>query len=113
MKTNIEINGKEYLLDIDEAKKLNLLKDVYDAPAFTVGGIYSGRFNSFRLVQCIYGDNNSYQLMGLCAGASTHSDTFFHILHNKEEIIKYIENHDLKLIKEYGEYDPAATLIQK
>lgn len=100
MKTKLKIEGKSYELDIHAAIAhgvLSAVHEVKDGPLQVGDTFQGGGRNPLLLVQAVYNDPNSYQLLGL--GASTNSDDFYQELHSMEEIEKYLYNGRMTFVK--------------
>jgi len=106
MKEKININGKEYELDIDKAKTLGVLNDIKPKLKARVGGIYykSGWAIYLLCVKVFYYDDTSYQLLGHGSGYSVYNDNFFQKLHTLDEISEYLEKNGYQYVKDAYQY---------
>ena len=99
MKTQVEIAGTKYLLDIDKAKKDGYLTKIPNYP-LNAGDVYvttkPGRCNPLLLVQVTY-SADQYQLLGM--GASPNSNEFYRGTHSKDEVREYLIKLNMKFAK--------------
>jgi hypothetical protein len=100
MKEKIEINGKKYLIDIKEAKRLNLLEEEKPKVQARIGGIYDYCGTILFCVKVFHDDESSYQLIGLFGCCEPYSDTFFEKLHTLNELSEYLSKEKYKYIKQ-------------
>lgn len=96
-KKEITIDGKHYMLDIEQAKAKGVittkLPDNIDAGDVFVDP--KGRFNRLRLIKAVYGSydyktDRAWNLLGVSGGCSPNSDQFFNELHTIGEIRNYL-----------------------
>jgi hypothetical protein len=98
-KIEIIINGVKHLLDVDRAKELGVLSQPLPE-RLSAGDVFvhpTGRINSFLLVQAVYGNVNSFTLLGI--GCSPNSNHFHTTLHSIDEIRKYLEENKMVFSK--------------
>jgi hypothetical protein len=89
MRKTIQIDNKEYILDVDKAKKLGVLEE-----SIAVGNVYihpTGNTNPFLLVKVIYDPQNDYCYQLLGVGCGVNSGPFFDALHSLLEIELYLK----------------------
>ena len=71
--TKVTVEGKDYILNLDKAREMGLIEEVFN-PIYPLkpGDIYtslgSGRYNNLLLIEAIWNQNvnaSKYQLLGM------------------------------------------------
>lgn len=89
--TKIQIDGQGYLLDLEEAKRLGLIKRFVKDSQLKPGDVFvpynkESTINNLLLVQTSY--DNLYQLLGI--GCACNSNGFYLNTHNLGEIEQHL-----------------------
>jgi hypothetical protein len=107
----IEIEGKEYEIDINRAKELGLCKETpKKITDFSVGDVFESKQGSrIIIIQCLYSYSYKYNIAGNY-GLYLYSDFGKNPL-NQEQMLDFLNKHEYKFIKNIN--SDIETLISK